>query len=387
MNVKTKNKNECSGCTACSMVCPHKAITMVPDRLGFKYPDVDSIKCTDCGLCLKICPFSEHYKTEGILDKPIIFGARANDEQLLAASQSGGAANAISTSFINNGGIVYGVCFDDRFHVIHDRVARLDELSRLRGSKYVQSDLRDTFLRIKVDLEHGNKVLFIGTACQVAGLNAYIPQKEKKGLYTIDILCHASPSPALWESYLKYVESKTKSKILSVNMRDKSFGWRSFQETYQLSNGQKIKRESYISLFFSHLSIRKSCEQCPFTNHKRVGDITVSDFWGWSQYHKEWNDNKGVSMIMINYVKGQILFNSIKEKILFKESDENEIDTLQPQLSKPSRPNPLRDQFEDDFYKKGYQYISKKYGDENWKERIKKFIRPIYILIKKTIFI
>lgn len=382
MNVGEKNKQECSGCTACSFVCTHNAITMEPDKLGFLYPHIDNEKCIDCGLCVKKCEFKEDYSVYDNFEAPIIYGGRLKDASALAASQSGGAAFAICECFIKYGGIVYGVVFDDNFHVIHTKVDKVEELAKLKGSKYVQSYLGDTFQQVRDNLMSNEKVLFVGTACQVAGLKSYIPQKYHTKLYTIDILCHACPSPNLWESYLQHIQKTNKGKIVTANMRNKKYGWRSFHETYQLSNGKEIKRESYIFLFFHHLSIKKSCEVCYFTNHRRVSDITLSDFWGWSKFHPEWNDDKGVSMIMVNSEKGTLLLNDINTVMSLIKSDESEIDHLQPQLSRPSKANPLRDSFEQDFSEKGFRYVSKKYGDENWKEQIKKIIRPFYLQLR-----
>lgn len=383
MNVGKKNKHECSGCTACSFVCTHNAITMKPDKLGFIYPCVDSEKCIDCGLCVKKCEFKADYSVYSNYETPIIYGGRLKDASALAASQSGGAASAICEAFIKEGGIVYGVMFDADFRVIHTRVDNVENLVKLKGSKYVQSDLTNTLQQVRDDLMSNEKILFVGTACQVAGLKSFIPNKYHDKLYTIDILCHACPSPALWESYLQHIQKTNKAKIVAANMRNKKYGWRSFHETFMLSNGKEIKRDSYIYLFFHHLSIKKSCEVCHFTNHRRVSDVTLSDFWGWSKYHPEWNDDKGVSMIMVNSEKGTLLLNGINTEMSLIKSDESEIDHLQPQLSRPSNANPLRESFEQDFHKKGFKYVSKKYGDENWKEKIKKIIRPFYLQLRK----
>ena len=383
MNVSSKNCNSCCGCTACMAICPHEAIEMKPDKLGFLYPKVDASKCVDCSLCMKVCQFNEGYKTYSIFEKPIIWGGRYKDPQLLCSCQSGGAATAICETFLKKNGIIYGVCFDESFSVVHRRITKEDDLERLKGSKYVQSNLVGIFKDIKTDLTDGRNVLFIGTACHVSGLKSYIPNKYQDKLFCVDILCHASPSPGLWDSYLKFIKAKYSADIVAINMRDKKYGWRSFHETYLLSNGKEIKRDSYIYLFFAHLSIRKSCECCPYTNHRRVGDVTLSDFWGWSRCHSEWNDNKGVSMLMVNNAKGKSLIESLGDSFSLIESNEDEIDYLQPQLSNPSRANPLRDSFEDDFYRRGFRYISYKYGDDNWKERIKKIIRPMYHFLKK----
>lgn len=385
MSVINKVKTDCSGCTACMAICPHGAIEMQPDKLGFLYPVVDTTTCVECGLCDKVCQFNKVYKTYTNFDHPIVYGGRYKEIEILQSSQSGGAASAICEAFINDGGVVYGVCFDDNFHVIHKRVTTIEGLSQLKGSKYVQSNLIGIFQSIKKDVVDGVKVLFIGTACQVSGLKSFLPSKYHEKLFCVDILCHASPSPALWDSYLEYIKQKYSSEILSVNMRDKKYGWRSFHESFLLSNGKEIKRDSYIFLFFSHLSIRKSCEQCPFTNHKRVGDITLSDFWGWSKYHEEWNDDKGISMLMINNDKGLSLANMLNDNFILVESGENEIDNLQPQLSHPSKANPLRDLFEEDYNKRGFKYVLKKYGDGNWKEILKNIIRPLYHFIRNNI--
>ena len=385
MNVGEKSKYDCCGCTACSLICTHGAIEMKTDRLGFYYPTVDNDKCVECGLCLKKCQFKADYERYDNFETSQIYGGRLKDELALEKSQSGGAATAICESFIKEGGVVYGVCFDNKFTVIHTRVEKVEDLAKLRGSKYVQSNLGSVLLQVKNDLLTDKKVLFIGTACQVSGLMSFIPNKLRGRLFTIDILCHASPSPALWESYLKYIRHKYKAEIVSVNMRNKKFGWRSFHESFVLSNGKTINRDSFIFLFFHHLSIRKSCEVCHFTNHHRVSDVTLSDFWGWSKYHKEWNDDKGVSMIMANSTKGLSLLKTLNDSMFLISSEESEIDHLQPQLTRPSKANPLRDSFEDDFNKKGFQYVSKKYGDENCLEQLKKVIRPFYHQIRSII--
>lgn len=382
--IRIQDESDCCGCTACANICPFNAITMVKDKMGFSYPIVNVDKCTDCGLCNKTCQFVHDYKTySGSFEKKV-YGVRYRKEEQLLRSQSGAASFAIVEAFIKIGGVVYGVGYkDDSFYVCHKRVESLKDAEQFVGSKYVQSDLNNCFLEIKDDLINGKKVLFIGTGCQVAGLKSYIPVKLHESLYTVDIVCHATPSPAIWKDNIEYLERKNGARIVEVNFRDKKYGWRSFYETYKLSNGKEIRSESYTFLFFEHLSMRKSCSKCPFTNVERVGDLSISDFWGWHKFHEEWNDNKGVSMIMINTDKGLDIFERIKNKILYIESNMQQVLELQPQLSYPSKLNKKYVLFQKDYERYGYCYVLKKYGNESLKEKVKSIFRPFYLNIYK----
>ena len=201
--ININNPYQCCGCTACAFVCAQHAITMQPNALGFKYPIVNLDICTNCGLCETVCAFKEHYDLTDI-EEPLFFAARLKDLEALKHSQSGGAFMAIAEKIIQNGGVVYGVGSGEHFKVEHQRATTIDECKLFRGSKYVQSDLGDTFRNIKKDLLDKKEVLFVGTPCQVAGLKSYISPKYRNQLLLVDLVCHGVPSPKVWDEYLSY---------------------------------------------------------------------------------------------------------------------------------------------------------------------------------------
>lgn len=172
--IKINNPSDCCGCTACASICAHDAISMEPDALGFLYPKVDTSKCVECGLCEKVCQFNDNYDRSLNLKKPIAYAARHKDINEIMKSRSGAAFVAISDYVLEQGGVVYGAGYKDHFRVAHKRATTKKERDEFRGSKYVQSDLTGVFRQVKEDLKNGLTVLFSGTPCQTAGLNAFV---------------------------------------------------------------------------------------------------------------------------------------------------------------------------------------------------------------------
>ena len=211
------NKADCCGCTACASVCTHKAITMKPDSLGFLYPEVDINKCTNCGLCEKVCAFNDNYDKSLNFDKPKAYGARHKDIHEVETSRSGAAFIAISDWVLEQGGIVYGVGYEEHFKVVHKRATSKEQRNEFKGSKYVQSYLGDIFIQVKNDLKDGKIVLFSGTPCQTSGLNSFIGKKLRTNLILVDVVCHGVPSPNIWRDYIAFYEKKYKRKISSVD--------------------------------------------------------------------------------------------------------------------------------------------------------------------------
>ena len=353
-----KNQYNCCGCTACENICPKQAISMQPDSLGFLYPKIDNDKCIDCGSCVRICKFTDGLGNES-KDLPIVFAVRSKNVKELCKSQSGAAFFELAKVFIQLGGVVYGASLESDFTVKHIKVTTLEGLDRLRMSKYTQSQLSGILQQVKADLQNGRNVLFSGTPCQISGLNAFIPEKNKMKLTTIDLVCHGVPSPFVWKKYIEYLEDKYGT-VKGCIFRDKKFGWASHFETFSFSNGKTMSTRIFRDLFYDNLMLRYSCYECPFTNFNRVSDITIGDFWGWSKFSTQFNDNLGVSLVLINSEKGKYLFNAVKPYIQYIQSNAN--DCLQPQLQHPSQKNPHREQFEYDFEQKGFQYVARKYG-------------------------
>ena len=372
MNVASKHKIDCCGCTACANICPQSAIKMESDSLGFLYPRVNSDKCTDCGICIKKCQFKTDYDISADHKTSIVFGVRNKDGNELLKSQSGAAFYTIAEYLMNAGYIIYGVGLDDVFRAVHKRVSKVEEIQNLRGSKYIQSDLGNSFELIKIDLQEGKRVLFSGTACQVAGLLSYIPKKLYANLLTLDIVCHGVPAPAVWSSYLAWIEKKYNNKIQMPNFRNKKYGWHSCRETFLMKNGIELTRDSFRFFLMSdsHFATRTSCSKCPFTNFQRVSDLTIGDFWGWEKHHTQYNDNLGVSLLLLNTPKGQEVYKSILPFIDSIPSDKEEC--LQPQLIKPVHIDlNLSATFKKDFEENNFDYILKKYANESWKYKLR----------------
>ena len=360
-------KSKCSGCSACANACNHNAISMKSDELGFFYPIVNPDLCVACGLCDSICQFRENYNRYDNYDLPKAYLFRLYDDEELKNSQSGGAFFAISSAFIKKGGVVYGAAFDGMFRVTHVKADNLDELRKIRMTKYVQSNMEDVYRQVKNDLKI-KRVLFSGTPCQVAGIKSFIPEKLHTNLFCIDVICHGVPSPGIWAAYLDYISKKYKSQITRVRSRDKRFGWHGATESYLFDNGREVFRKTYNRLYFDGYIMRESCAQCPFANTNRIGDITLGDLWGLPK-DSPYEDDKGVSLVLINSEKGFFLKSLISSKDEMKELDMAKF--LQPQLSSPSKLNAQYHIFQKDYTTHGLTYVLNKYGDTGLKYKLR----------------
>ena len=302
-----------------------------------------------------------------------VYAVKHKNEEIREKSRSGGIFTAISDCFLN-GGVVYGCILDEHFNAKHIRTENQLERNKMRGSKYIQSEMGTCFKQVKEDLEIGKEVLFSGTSCQVAGLKNFLG-KDYLNLCCIDILCHGVPSPKVWHKYLEWI-SKGK-KITEVDFRNKKdFGWEAHVETIKFGK-KKINSEVFKNLFYGHNILRPSCYECPYKSIHTQGDITIADYWGIDKAAPGFNDNKGVSLVIVNTQKGMNLFEKTKDTIEWKET--NIEDSMQPALEKPFPRPQTRNQFWKDFEEKDFGYIAKKYGGiiSIWKRicrRLKKLI-------------
>ena len=248
-----------------------------------------------------------------------VFGVKHKNESVRAASRSGGFFTAASDAVLDAGGIVYGVALDERFRAVHRRAETKAERDLFRGSKYVQDDVGLIFEQVEEDLKNGLTVLFSGVPCQNDGLLNYLRLKnaDTKNLITLEILCHGAPSPKVWQDFLntKYEFDA----IEKVDFRDKkNFGWRDHVETVTV-NGEEISSKEYTGLFYSHVMLRQSCFHCYYKRPERVSDITIGDFWRIENNDKAFDDDKGVSLVLVNTDKGNQLFQSCKKDLIIRE--------------------------------------------------------------------
>ena len=377
-------KEDCCGCTACKSICPTKAIEMKADEEGFLYPKINQKLCTNCQVCKRVCPFqNKAFVPDRLFESPA-FAAMHKKEQVKMSSASGGAYTAISDFILDSSGLVYGVEFDDEFFVRHNKASCADERDKFRGSKYIQSDLKGIYKQIQEDLNNDRIVLFTGTACQVAGLRNYLCETKTalNKLYTNDIICHGTASPLLWNDYLDFIQKE--SKLKSYTFRYKGRGWRGYNVRAEFENG-KIKINTtdirvYVNLFSSVLALRPSCYNCKFANLQRPSDITIGDCWGIEKILPEIDDNKGISLVIINTRKGKYLFEKIKKDLdIYKI---NVADCLQLNLQQPTRKPSKREQFWHDYYKFGFKYIARKYLGYSFKSSSKRLIKRFLHKVK-----
>lgn len=319
--IEIKEKKNCCGCNACVQVCPKQCISMKEDREGFLYPEVNKDICVDCHLCEKICPILN----QGMKREPLkVYAAINKDEKVRMQSSSGGIFTALAEHVIKLGGVVFGARFDEQWQVKHDYTETMEGLATFRGSKYVQSQIGNTFQEVEQFLKAGRKVLFSGTPCQIAGLLNFL-RKEYDNLLTVDFICHGVPSPMVWRRYLKeevarqceknsvlnYPISEKDVRVEDISFRNKRLGWKKYSFALTLSttngSGKKIQfcsyapitKNEYLRGFLSNVFLRPSCYSCPVKSLKSGSDITLADFWG-IQSDSKFADDKGTSALIVN---------------------------------------------------------------------------------------
>ena len=356
--MSNRKKEDCSGCSACEKICPVGAISMVEDEEGFKYPVATKEKCIHCGRCDKVCGF---IPKKGSDQLPKAYGVKHKVEKTRITSRSGGAFVAFSDIVLQNKGVVYGAAMQADYSVKHNRETSVSERDMMKTAKYVQSDINNTFVNVLEDLESNKAVLFSGTPCQIAGLYTYLTTCEVDctNLYTCDLVCHGVPSPKVWKDYVQYIKKAYGEEIIEANFRDKSFGWDSHCESFVLESGKKIVSRDYTDLFYGHIMLRPSCHKCHFANVNRVADLTLADFWGIEKNNTEFDDNKGVSLILVNSDKGKEIFERSIPKLEYFECDIK--NCIQPTLVKPSLASDRREAFWSDYQKMEFDVFLKKY--------------------------
>lgn len=312
----------CVGCCGCECACPVDAIAMKRKKEGFLYPHVDEKLCILCGKCLKVCPTQQQFTPTPI---PAFCHAMQTGVEKQKDSSSGGIFPLLARKTMEKGGYVAGAVYGKDFHVHHVLSDRTEDILRMCSSKYVQSDTRGIFEKIKTKLKEGVEVLFTGTACQVAGLKGYL-QKEYENLFTIDVVCHGVPSPMVYEEYLDE-HKKQGGKIEEINFRKKDIlGWKS-GVYIRFKNGSRYVAKGYdpyMAVFLNDWGLRKCCYSCEF-KEARFSDVTLGDFWGIEQLDDKVEKGSGTSVVLINTTKGKEMIDRIQEELYlnkkFKSSD------------------------------------------------------------------
>lgn len=349
--------SNCTGCSACISVCPKKCISPSTDAEGFMTPLIDPTECIDCNLCEKVCPALNPNRSS----RPAEFLVGQNESyDITRQSSPGGIFYLIGKRVLDMGGVVYGAAFDYNagVSVRHIRVSDIDDLRRILGSKYVQSDINGIFRSVKKDLSEGLQVLFSGTPCQVSGLKKFL-RKDYDSLLTVDVICHGVPSPEVFSRYVKEVEKRKSDengkifKITHFSFRDKLQGWNSYGVSYQIESSagsgdsEKIFRgryeDPYMKGFLNDLYLRESCHDCPVKNFSSGSDISLADAWRIETIMYSPSFDKGFSLAVPHSEAGRKCLYSIGIK--WQQADRNFMVLNNPAAFKSATPHKKRKMF------------------------------------------
>lgn len=309
-------QQNCCGCSACANICPRRCITLQPDAEGFLYPEVAEEHCVDCGLCETVCPLLHRPQQHDILG---VYGAKNKRDEIRYTSSSGGMFTLLAEQVLAQGGVVFGAELDSDLNVRHCAVDSVEDLPKLRGSKYVQSVMGDCFTQVRTLLRSGRKVLFSGTPCQIAGLKGFLV-KPQEILLTVDVVCHGVPSPLVYRKHLAELAARAGEPMQQVRFRDKAKGWKRGETLFFTEHerfGASKRQETYMRLFLNNVSIRPSCGDCAFNNKRSLADITIADYWGIDQQYPAFDDDKGVTLVIVNTQQGQALLEAVREQADF----------------------------------------------------------------------
>lgn len=310
------DKEQCTGCSLCYNVCTQNCIEMKENEEGFLYPVIDESLCINCGKCKNICPVRNKPLDDG--KKPLVFGVKNLDDEVRRNSSSGGVFKLIAEEVMSSGGVVFAPSFDDCLEVRTAKIEKIEDLVLAMGSKYVQSRKNDCYKEVLDCLEQGKSVLFSGTPCEIAGLKAFL-KRDYENLLTQDIVCHGVPSPKSLRNYLSLRMKKAKAdSINKVTFRKKMIdGCAAFE--IEFDNGvfylKNHKEDTFMKSYLSNLNIRSSCLECSFKQIHRQADITLGDFWGVETICSEFDDKKGVSLVLIHSEKGKAILERISNKL------------------------------------------------------------------------
>jgi len=386
--VDSNGKDMCAGCGACTEACPSGAIEMMPDEEGFCYPHIDYGLCDKCGLCKCICPELDNLPK---LNGPkYVYAVKHRSIEVLEKSTSGGLFTALAEHVISDKGTVYGAAANNDLTPNHIRINTLEDIALCRGAKYAESDLRDTFSNVAQDLNNGMEVLFSGTPCQNAGLKVVLQQLNinMESLLMVDFVCFGVASTELFREYINFSEEKNGNKIVRYENRSKDFGWGKHVEKAFYADGSSdnnsIFVKSWRDICFNGLALRPSCLKCKYSQTARVSDITMGDFWGVRDAHRDFYDKRGISLALVNTEKGVECFKAING---------TSVESVRSSIENCTKKNPCLQRSaevsEDDraafwrtYYDGGISAVFRKYGRFNAKGRLMNFMGQSELLKK-----
>lgn len=372
-------RDRCTGCNMCGDLCPEQAISYQESEEGFWYPIVDATKCVECSLCVDRCPVLSNETQEK--NTPTVYEAWLKDETMRLASTSGGVYYALASYILEQGGYIVGAVYADDYKSAYHYVSnRKEDLARIMGSKYFQSNAEGIYQKTKALLEAGELVLFCGTPCQCVALQNYLGKDYPK-LYLVDFICLGVNSPLAFKRHIEELEQEYNSPVKKVQLKNKKTGWQSLATYVEFQNGctcHQDKRESlWVKGFVSggSLYLRESCYDCHFKGFPRKTDITIGDFWGIKD-KSERDMFNGISVVLVSSSKGETLFDACKPKLEFEKHELEDVLPGNPSLLYSARRNANRDKFFVELKKHGFGKAVKNCKKE-------KPIMTIWIKIKR----
>jgi acetyltransferase-like isoleucine patch superfamily enzyme/coenzyme F420-reducing hydrogenase beta subunit len=392
--IKIKEKKDCCGCNACGDICAQKAITFKTDIEGFWYPEIGGEKCTNCGLCEKVCPIinvKELKKND--FEKPYCYAAKHKNLEVVFDSTSGGLFSALAEKMYKDGGYVGGAVYNDDFSVRQYISNDKQDLIRLRSSKYRQSDSTGFFVQVREILKAGEKALVCGCPCQMAALRAFLG-KDYGNLLIADFVCRGNNSPMVSKKYRESLEAKYGSKIVFQKAKNKELGWRNLTAKYRFADGRNVyitKDENLFTRGYLHTNVfcRPSCYNCCFKGFPRIADITLADFWGIENVDKSMDDNLGTSLVLVNSEKGRLYFDAIQQKIKSVQVSFESILPGNPALINSLGPSKVnREEFFRDLQDNDFITVANKYFPfvQTWKQTLKKALKGMRDILVITQF-
>ena len=372
------NRADCTGCYSCWNSCPKQAIIMVEDVEGFRYPQINKELCVNCGACERACPVLNPPVVEKT-EEPATYAAINDKEGVRQNSSSGGIFHALAEGVLQDGGIVFGAAWDDKWEVSHQAAENETELATLQVSKYLQSRAEDVYQKVRQELSAGRKVLFAGTPCQCAALRTYL-HRDYPNLLLMDFICHGVPSPAVWREYL--AARSVGAEIQGISMRNKNLSWERYLLAIFFKKANKylaadLNTDLYLQGFLQNLYLRPSCHACHFCRQNRPTDITLADFWGVAEELPEAYDGQGTSLVFIHSERGEKVFEQIEARkwpVAFGKGIKHN-----PSMVQSSIPSARREAFFREFGR-GQQDILTllaRFTRPTWKARVKTVLRKI----------
>lgn len=380
---QSENKADCTGCGACVQRCPVRAISFKEDGEGFKYPVIDRSLCVECGECRAVCPIDKenvvfHRGADGVA-----VAGFAKDPEIRADSSSGGLFTGIAKAFVGEDGLVFGATSDDGLLIYHIGIQKIDDLGRIRKSKYGHSDTRNTFSEVRDALQAGRKVVYSGTPCQIAGLYSFLGGLGRsERLLTVDLVCHGYFSAKFLRNEREYLEKKRGCRAICFEYRNKDGGhWKGFSGVWRFEDGTSLATSQdklpYHLIWMKHLISRPSCHACRFAIADRVADITLADFWHVKEDSPLYDGNRGTSLVFGNTAKGRAVLDELSATYLMESVDRSWICQHKIALHGAIKAHPLRAQALADLAGLSYRGFVNKYSGLSLRDKLHRIVRRI----------